>query len=239
MEKCHQLYQRLQQDLKNLGVIISDNDLLNDENMAMFCLNIMMKQGAIKERDEDIFNLEHFKEIKEKWKIFDDKTKKTIWLYFDLFVKLSQKYTKDQLQNHELAINDEEINDVDITSKMSQVSSLLEDKLGMKMNAGMEDMVGIIAKEVQNEIKRGNTNMQGIIKNVMEKVIEQFKSKIESGEIDVEDLKQSAEKLMSQIGNPTALMGLGGNNSNLSQQDKRKARRERLRKRLEQKQKKN
>ena len=40
MEKCQQLYQRLQQDVKNLVVVIPDNDLLNDENMAMFCLNI-------------------------------------------------------------------------------------------------------------------------------------------------------------------------------------------------------
>jgi hypothetical protein len=99
----------------------------------------------------------------------------------------------------------------------------------------MEDMVEIIAKEVQNEVKRGNTNMQGIIKRVMEKVMKKFQNKIENGEIDVEDLKKSAEKLMSQIGNPAALIGLG-KQGQLTQNQKRKARRERLRKRLENKQ---
>ena len=102
------------------------------------------------------------------------------------------------------------------------------------MNTEMEDMVGIIAQEVQKEIKKGNTDMQGIIKNVMEKVIVQFQEKIESGEINVDELKQSAEKLMSQIGNPAALMGLGGGNNGpqLSREEKRRKRRERLRKKL-------
>lgn len=233
MEKCHQLYKRLQQDVKNLGVIIPDNDLLNEETMAMFCLNTMMHKKHIEERNQDIFKQEQFLEIGNHWEEFDDKTKKTIWLYFDLFVKLCEKYTKEQTEQITI-----EAKDVDITSKLSQVSNLLEEKLGMKMNAGMEDMVGIIATEVQNEIKRGNTNMKSIVKNVMEKVVDQFKSKIDSGEINVEELKQSAEKLMSQIGNPANLLGLGGKNGpQLSQDEKRKARRERLRKRLEAKNK--
>lgn len=233
MEKCNQLYKRLQQDVQNLGVIIPDNDLTNEETMAMFCLNTMMHKKHIEERDEDIFQQDQFLEIGTNWEDFDDKTKKTIWLYFDLFVKLCEKYTKEQTEQITI-----QAKDIDITSKLSQVSHLLEDKLGMKMNAGMENMVGIIAIEVQNEIKRGNTNMKAIIKNVMEKVIDQFKSKIDSGEINVEELKQSAEKLMSQIGNPAALLGLGGNKGpQLSQNEKRKARRERLRKRLESKNK--
>ncbi len=232
MEKCYNLYQRLQQDVKNLGVIIPDNDLSNEETMAMFCLNTMMHKKQIEERDQDIFKQDQYIEIGNHWDEFNDKTKKTIWLYFDLFVKLCEKYTKEQTENITF-----EAKDIDITSKLSEVSHLLEDKLGMKMNAGMEDMIGIIATEVQNEIKRGNTNMKKIIKNVMEKVVDQFKSKIDSGELNVDELKQSAEKLMSQIGNPATLLGLGGKQGvQLSQDEKRKARRERLRKRLQAKQ---
>lgn len=225
MEKCQQLYKRLQQDMEKFNVVIPKQEF-DEEGMAMFCLNIMMRKKGIEERDDDIFS-EQFEQIEENWGLFDDKAKKTIWLYFDLFVKLCEKYTKEQTQQMTI-----DAANLDIGSKMSEVSSLLENKLGMKMNAGMEDMVGIIAKEVQNEIKRGNSNMQGIIKNVMEKVLEQFKEKIESGEIDVDELKQSAEKLMSQIGNPAALMGLGNQGPKLSRDEKRRQRRERLRKKL-------
>jgi hypothetical protein len=235
MEKCEQLYKRLQQDISNLGVVLPDQDFSTEESMAMFCLNIMMRKNSIKERDDGIFT-EQFDEIGTHYDSFDEKTRKTIWVYFDLFVKLCEKYTKEQTSKMTT-----DIGNMDIGSKMSQVSELLENKLGMKMNAGMEDMVGIIAKEVQNEIKRGNTNMQGIIKNVMNKVMEQFQSKIDSGEINVDELKASAEKLMSQIGNPAALMGLGdgGSGPQLSREEKRRGRRERLRKKLEAKNKKN
>ncbi len=230
MEKCNDLYKKLQQDVKNFQVIIKDQDLLNDENMTMFCLNIIMKQDMIKAKNKEFFNDEYI-EIGNKWEDFDEKIKKTIWLYFDLFVKLCEKYTKKQM---ELNLNTKNI---DISSKLSEVSSVLEEKMGIKMNTGMEEMVDLIAKEVQKELKKGNTNMQGIIKNVMERVIHKFKNKIESGEIDVEDLKQSTEKLMKQIGNPVSLFGLGsGNGVKLSHNEKRKARRERLKKRLEDKQ---
>jgi hypothetical protein len=228
MEKCEQLYKRLQQDISNLGVIIPDQDFSSEESMAMFCLNIMMRKSSIEDRDDDIFT-EQFEEIGTHYDSFDEKTRKTVWLYFDLFVKLCEKYTKEQTSKMTA-----DVANMDIGSKMSQVSELLEDKLGMKMNPGMEDMVGIIASEVQKEIKRGNTDMQKIIKNVMGNVMEQFKSKIDSGEIDVNELKASAEKLMSQIGNPAALMGLGGDNGpQLSKDEKRRKRRERLRKKLE------
>jgi len=232
MEKCEQLYKRLQQDISNLGVVIPDQDFSSEESMAMFCLNIMMRKNSIEEREDDIFT-EQFEEIGNHYDSFDEKTRKTVWLYFDLFVKLCEKYTKEQTSKMT-----QDVANMDIGSKLSQVSELLEDKLGMKMNAGMEDMVGIIAKEVQEEIKRGNTDMQGIIKTVMSKVMEQFQSKIDSGEINVDELKASAEKLMSQIGNPAALMGLGGDQGpQLSREEKRRQRRERLRKKLASKKK--
>ena len=224
MEKFQELYNRLQQDIK--PIVVEDHEF-TDENTALFCLNIMMKQELIKERNIEVFD-NQFIEIGENFNSFDDKTKKIIWLYFDLFVKLSEKYTKEQTKN--LMIDT--TTDINIESKMSEVSSLLEDKLGMKMNAGMEDMVSIIAKEVQKEIKRGNGDMQAIIKNVMGKVVEQFKEKIDGGDINIEELKQSAEKLMSQIGNPMALFGGNGNSSKKSPEQKRRERRERLRKKL-------
>ena len=231
MERCHQLYKRLQEDIKNLGVIIPDKDLLNEETMAMFCLTIMMKKKAIQERDyETLFSHEPFEAILDAFETFDETTKKTIWLYFDLFVKMCEKYTKEQTSK--LVLDSE---NVDITYKMTDVSYVLENQFGMNMSTGMEDMVGIIAQEVQQEIKKGNTNMQGIITNVMEKVMDQFKEKIESGEIDVDALKQSAEKLMSQMGNPAAMLGMN-NGPQLSREEKRRQRRERLRKKLEAKQ---
>jgi len=229
MEKCQQLYNRLQEDIK--PIVIPDQDF-SEEGMGMFCLQMMMKQVLIKEREEEDVFVEQFEEIGNHWHTFDDKTKKTIWLYFDLFVKLSEKYTKEQTQNLVL-----DTKNIDIESKMSEVSSLLEDKLGMKMTAGMEDMVGIIAKEVQKELHSGNGDMKGIIKNVMEKVVSQFQSKIESGEINVDELKQSAEKLMKQIGNPAALMGMSQGGPAKSREEKRRERRERLRKKFASKQK--
>lgn len=228
MEKCQQLYNRLQQDIKP---IVVEDKIFTDETMSLFCLNIMMKQTLIKERNIEIFDNE-FNEIGKNFHTFDDKTKKTIWLYFDLFIKVCEKYTKEQTK--EMMIDAKNIN---IESKMSEVSELLEDKLGMKMNAGMEDMVSIIAKEVQKEIKRGNSDMQAIIKNVMIKVIDQFKEKIDNGDIDVDELKQSAEKLMSQIGNPAALFGGMNNSPQKSRDQSRRDRRERLRKKLNEKNK--
>ena len=232
MEKCQQLYTRLQQDIK--PIVVPDQDF-SEQGMAMFCLHMMMNKEKIKERSLDVFSQEQFSEIGNHFETFDDKTKKTIWLYFDLFVKLSEKYTKEQTESMML-----DAKDIDIGSKMSQVTELLEDKLGMTMSSGMEDMVGIIAGEVQKEVKRGNTNMQAIIKNVMEKVVDKFKEKIDSGEIDVEALKGSAEKLMSQIGNPAALLGgLGGSGGPAkSREEKRRERRQRLRAKLEAKNKK-
>ena len=230
MEKCQQLYNRLQEDIK--PIVIPDQDF-SEEGMGMFCLQMMMKQVLIKEREEEDVFVEQFEEIGNHWHTFDDKTKKTIWLYFDLFVKLSEKYTKEQTQNLVL-----DTKNIDIESKMSEVSSLLEGKLGMKMTAGMEDMIGIIAKEVQKELHSGNGDMKGIIKNVMEKVVSQFQDKIESGEINIDELKQSAEKLMKQIGNPAGLMGsMMGQGPAKSREEKRRERRERLRKKLAAKQK--
>ena len=234
MEKCKELYVRLQSDLKNFNLILPDKDFSSDESMAMFALNILMKKELIKSRDKNLFlSDETFEIIAQNFDSFDDKTKKTIWLYFDLFVRLCEKYTKEQTSN--LLVDTKNTN---IEAKMSEVSGMLEDKLGVKMNAGMEDMVGIIAKEVQKELQRGNHDMQAIIKNVMEKVIDKFKEKIDNGEIDVDELQQSAETLMSQIGNPAALFG--GNNTNNSKKshlEKRKERRERLRKKLNNKNK--
>lgn len=228
MEKCQQLYSRLQQDLKPL--VILDQDFSSDESMAMFALFILMKKQVIKDRDEDLVFTEQFEEIGNHYDTFDDKTKKTIWLYFDLFVKLCEKYTKEQTDNLVLDANTE-------TNNMSthDVADVLENKLGIKMNAGMEEMIHIIGEEVQKEIKKGNSNMKKIIKSVMDKVMNQFKSKIESGDINVDELKQSAEKLMSQIGNPASLFGMGGKGDK-SREEKRKERRDRLRKKLAAKQ---
>jgi hypothetical protein len=223
MNKCNDLYNRLQQDIAPIQIV--DTDLTKDEEMAIFSLFILMKKEAIKERDNDKVFTDQFEEIGNNFEKFDLKTKKTLWLYFDLFVKLCEKYTTEHVDN--FVLNETHID----SAKLKDVSNVLEDKFGIKMSSGMEEMINIITAEVQKQIKKGNCNMKTIVHNVMEKVMTQFKNRIDSGDININELQQSVEKLMSQMGNPASLFGINTNNK--SREEKRRDRRNRLRKKLE------
>ena len=137
-----------------------------------------------------------------------DEIKNKLWFYIHKIVLLTYKINlienndeknKDKINKLEILINNyqkESINS-SIKDTKSYIDKIINNK---NLNESTNEMIDDIVKSFENVFKSGETNPFQNIMQINELITDKYKDKIESGEVDLNQIMESLQKSVPGLG---------------------------------------
>tara|TARA_B100000768_G_C11228387_1_gene353920 strand:+ start:405 stop:1256 length:852 start_codon:yes stop_codon:yes gene_type:complete len=244
---------------KNYQEIIDNKESVNEtyikdymDKISEYHSDIAKKNDKLFKSDKEIYLLKDI-DFRDLWsKDLSDTTRENLWKYLQTLYVLGKKIvtSDDEVSNMLDELNSENIPEPEFDEMKQMMENMSKITQNVKKDENINDLfnngiISDIAKELTNEIDISKMdvgepkNMNEAFNNIMggsggnnffdliNKVGQKIQNKVEKGEINQGDLINEAQKMMGGLKNPEQLA------RNMKQQNNSNPTRNRLRKKLE------